>query len=93
MEQAIAALEARRKKSTARDQELPSPEDRKRIRKAYGVTQSVLADELGVHRITVSAWERGAYDPTGAVRDKYLVFLTHMKKTIGEESGEGGGEE
>lgn len=93
VEQVIAGLEARRKKVRTRDEALPPPEERKRVRKAYGVTQGDLADELGVHRITVSAWERGTYDPTGETLDKYLAAFAHMKKEIGEdpdaEDGEG----
>lgn len=84
MEQVIAGLEARRKKPKDQEQVLPPPEERKRVRKAYGVTQVDLAKELNVHRITVSAWERGAYDPTGETRAKYLEVFTYMKKAIGE---------
>ena len=36
------------------------------LRKAKGWSQQELADWLGVHRMTVSRWDRGASPPTGA---------------------------
>ncbi|MFI5867675.1 helix-turn-helix transcriptional regulator [Streptomyces sp. NPDC051546] len=89
MEQLIAEAEALRKKPSAPATDLPTPEERKRVRKAYGLTQDGLAKLLKVHRITVSAWERGRYDPTGKSREDYLVLFAYMKKEIGEEGGEG----
>ncbi|MFF4741291.1 helix-turn-helix transcriptional regulator [Streptomyces sp. NPDC001262] len=93
MEQVIAAAEARRKKPKREATDLPTPEERKRVRKAYGLTQGGMAESLGVHRITVSAWERGTYDPTGETRARYLELFAHMKKEIGEDSDEEAGEE
>ncbi|MET9956303.1 helix-turn-helix domain-containing protein [Streptomyces sp. NPDC006339] len=92
VEQLIAEAEALRKKPKALDTALPAPEERKRVRKAYGLTQEGLAKLLKVHRITVSAWERGAYDPTGTTRDDYLALFAHMKRDIGEGDEEGGEE-
>jgi DNA-binding XRE family transcriptional regulator/predicted GIY-YIG superfamily endonuclease len=66
-----------------RDQ-FPSPSERSRVRKAYGLTQADMAQVLRVHRITVSSWERGVYDPVGRVRMEYLHLFAHMKKEIGE---------
>ncbi|MEJ8654902.1 helix-turn-helix domain-containing protein [Streptomyces sp. MS1.AVA.3] len=93
MEQVFAIAEARRKKPGAQAAELPPPEERKRVRKAYGLTQDGMAEALGVHRITVSAWERGAYDPTGDTRTQYLRLFARMKKEIGEEANQEVGEE
>ena len=93
MEQVIAAAEARRKNPKGAATELPTPEERKRVRKAYGLTQDGMAEALGVHRITVSAWERGAYDPTGDTRTQYLQLFAHMKKEIGEDEDAEVGEE
>jgi DNA-binding transcriptional regulator YiaG len=36
------------------------------LRRALGLTQQGLADELGVRQQTVSEWETGAYLPRGA---------------------------
>jgi transcriptional regulator with XRE-family HTH domain len=35
------------------------PDELQRIREALGMTQAELADELGVHRVTVARWETG----------------------------------
>lgn len=37
-----------------------SPDELKRHREAMKLSQQALADELGVHMMTVSRWERGA---------------------------------
>lgn len=89
MEQLIAEAEALRKRPRGQAADLPTPEERKRVRKAYGLTQEGFAQLLKVHRITVSAWERGAYDPTGKTRDDYVALFAHMKKELGEETEEG----
>ena len=36
-------------------------------RKKRGLTQQQLADELGVHRVTVVRWESGAREPMAVV--------------------------
>lgn len=38
-------------------------ENIKRAREAKGLSQRELALELGISRVNVSAWERGAYTP------------------------------
>jgi DNA-binding transcriptional regulator YiaG len=35
------------------------PQEFKRIREALGLTQGQLAEEIGVHRVTVAKWEAG----------------------------------
>ncbi|MEU6238683.1 helix-turn-helix domain-containing protein [Kitasatospora sp. NPDC047058] len=84
MDEVIAAANALRKSPKKPADDLPPPEERARVRKAFGLTQGAMAEALGVHRLTVSAWERGAYDPTGATREQYLGLFRHMKETIGE---------
>ena len=54
------------------DDSLPQPvpgPDLARIRKTQGVEQAALADRLGIHRVTLSSWERSAaIDPIRAAR-------------------------
>jgi transcriptional regulator with XRE-family HTH domain len=35
------------------------PSELQRIREALGLTQAQLAEEIGVHRVTVAKWEAG----------------------------------
>ena len=35
------------------------PAELQRIREALGLTQAQLAEEIGVHRVTVAKWEAG----------------------------------
>ncbi|MEW2635402.1 helix-turn-helix domain-containing protein [Streptomyces sp. NPDC048389] len=59
---------------------LPAPAERGRIRKSVGWKQSDVAELLGVHRLTVSAWERGEYDPKAETRRKYIQLLENLKE-------------
>ena len=36
----------------------------KALRKARGLTQAKLADEIGSYQVTVYKWETGAFEPT-----------------------------
>lgn len=52
----------------------------RRLREALGVTQPELAEELGVHPITISRWERDkARVPTAAAR--LLTMLAQAKRS------------
>ncbi|HHT44749.1 MAG TPA: helix-turn-helix domain-containing protein [Fastidiosipila sp.] len=42
-----------------------SPSHVRRIRMQAGMTQSVFAEYMGVHKKTVEAWEKGTNRPTG----------------------------
>ncbi|MEU2834582.1 helix-turn-helix domain-containing protein [Streptomyces lavendulae] len=84
IEETLAGLDARRKSLTAG---LPDPSERQKVRKEYGLTQDDLASVLGVHRITVSAWERGRFDPSGKMRELYMGLFAHMKAQVDRESG------
>lgn len=55
---------------------LPEPDERIRLRVLFGVTQDELADEVGVSRKTVYAWEHGLSNPTGRKREAYAAVLT-----------------
>ncbi|MCY0922353.1 helix-turn-helix domain-containing protein [Streptomyces sp. H27-G5] len=72
--------------------ELPSPEERARIRKEFGISQKNLGDLLGVTRLSVSMWERGETDPQGENRKKYAEALAKMAQRLQEgAAGEGDG--
>lgn len=53
---------------------LPSPEERRRLRMAFGVSQTELAKELGVSKQAVSKYEAST-SPTGETRVKYARIL------------------
>lgn len=79
----IAKLEAHRRPPLKSP--LPSPSERKRIRTDYGVTAQAVADVLGVSRMSVSAWEKGTYDPTGENATKYAELLREMREALNQE--------
>ncbi|MBD1373881.1 helix-turn-helix transcriptional regulator [Hazenella sp. IB182357] len=47
----------------------------KKRRKALGITQQTLADELGVSHTTVSKWESGNFDPDTSTLKKIANYL------------------
>ncbi|MGW4802931.1 helix-turn-helix transcriptional regulator [Kitasatospora sp. NPDC004272] len=63
--------------------DLPGPEDRVRIRKAGGIRQEDLAEVLKVSRLSVSMWEQGKTEPSGANRQKYVRALRHIAESVG----------
>jgi DNA-binding transcriptional regulator YiaG len=65
---------------------LPTPEERKQIRKAAGVTQSDLARALDVNFAAVSHWENGRATPRGRNLRVYLEALDQMRG-MGEGAG------
>jgi DNA-binding transcriptional regulator YiaG len=83
-EEMISILEAHRNPPLTSP--LPAPAERKSIRERYGVTQQVLADIVGVSRLSVSTWEReGGSEPTGERARKYAQALKEMKEVIDRE--------
>ncbi|GAA2286616.1 helix-turn-helix transcriptional regulator [Streptomyces atrovirens] len=59
---------------------LPSPEERKRLRKAHGLTIDEIATALQVRRATVSGWEAGKTEPRPPERDAYARLLDGLSK-------------
>ncbi len=48
---------------------LPPPAVARAVREAAGVTQDRMAEELGVHRVTIARWEQdGGRSPRGELR-------------------------
>jgi DNA-binding transcriptional regulator YiaG len=62
-----------------RERQLPSARILKGIREMAGVSQQRLADELGVHRVSVARWEIGTRRPHGELRDAYLSLLEQLR--------------
>jgi transcriptional regulator with XRE-family HTH domain len=44
-------------------------------RRAHGLSQKKLGEQLGVDQTTVAAWERGEYRPTQKLSDKVILLL------------------
>ncbi len=64
--------------------QLPAPDDARAIRERAGVSQTRLAEELGVHRITVGRWETGTREPRGALRVAYARLLLRLVAEVGK---------
>ncbi|MFF2020506.1 telomere-associated protein Tap [Streptomyces sp. NPDC058171] len=54
---------------------LPPPEERRRLRRAHGLTVDEIAQALKVRRATVSGWESGKTEPRPPERDAYARLL------------------
>ncbi|MFD7324267.1 telomere-associated protein Tap [Streptomyces sp. NPDC059875] len=59
---------------------LPPPEERKRLRRAHGLTVDEVAGALKVRRATVSGWESGKTEPRPPERDAYARLLEGLAK-------------
>lgn len=59
---------------------LPPPRMARAIREAAGVSQTRLAQELGVDRMTVARWENGSRSPSAAHREPYGALLTALQE-------------
>ncbi|MFF9021357.1 telomere-associated protein Tap [Streptomyces eurythermus] len=59
---------------------LPPPEERRRLRKAHGLTIDEVATALRVRRATVSGWEAGKTEPRPPERDAYARLLDGLAK-------------
>lgn len=61
---------------------LPVPDMARAIRRAAGVEQSRMADELGVHRVTIARWEAGTRSPRGSLRARYADLLAALQSEV-----------
>lgn len=59
--------------------QLPSPVLCRAIREAVRVTQQRIADELGVHRVTVARWEAGLRRPRNDLAVAYAGLLRSLE--------------
>ncbi len=58
---------------------LPPPSVRRRIRVRSSASQADVAALLGVHRETLSRWERGVRDPSGRQLVAYVALLEELQ--------------
>lgn len=63
-----------------RARRLPSVKTRRAIRLAAGISQSRMAAELGVHRLTFVRWESGKHEPRGENRELYVRLLADLRQ-------------
>lgn len=61
---------------------LPEPKVARMIRTAARISQERLAEELGVHRMTVARWETGQRTPRGRTRVAYAALLHELQREI-----------
>ncbi|MEU1347419.1 helix-turn-helix domain-containing protein [Streptomyces sp. NPDC005795] len=54
---------------------LPSPKERRRLRKAKSLSEAQVAAAVGVTRATVRAWETGRTSPRGRKREAYARLI------------------
>lgn len=66
--------------NTTRLPVLPPPILRRAIRKAAGITQAEIADQVGVSRAAVSRWEEGTRNPRRRHRVRYHVVLSDLSQ-------------
>ncbi|WP_327069242.1 helix-turn-helix transcriptional regulator [Kitasatospora sp. NBC_01302] len=62
--------------------DLPSPGERRRLRKESGLSQQDIAEVVGVNRAAVSQWERGVRTPRGPLLDRYVEALRALKEAV-----------
>ena len=67
--------------------DLPPADDRRRLRKAAGLSTHVVAARIGVSPSSIHAWEAGAREPTGLQLRAYRKALTELAEFVGEEAG------
>lgn len=61
---------------------LPPPAEARALRINAGLSQSRLADEVGVHRGTLIRWENGTHRPRGLLRLRYAEVLEELRKAL-----------
>ncbi|GAA2424242.1 telomere-associated protein Tap [Streptomyces glaucus] len=67
---------------------LPPPAERRRLRKAHGLTVEEVAAALKVRRATVSGWEAGRTEPRPPERDAYARLLNKLAELYPAPAGE-----
>jgi transcriptional regulator with XRE-family HTH domain len=73
-DRAISIGQARRR--------LPTPDVRRHIRQAAGVSQRALAREVGVNVAQISRWENGVWSPSGHNAITYAAALKRLMEAV-----------
>src|SRR5882757_7127938 len=68
--------------------DLPGPAERERLRTAYGLSRTEVAEALAVARSTVAAWEAGRSEPQGGARAAYAKLLQGMAAQLALEDAD-----
>lgn len=61
---------------------MPPCEEARAIRERAGVSTSRLAQTLGVHRSTISRWERGLTTPRSSARASYAAAIASLRSEL-----------
>ncbi|MFB7745370.1 helix-turn-helix transcriptional regulator [Streptomyces sp. NPDC056132] len=67
---------------------LPEPRIRQRLRRAAGLSQTEVADAIGVKRLSVSQWEAGRAQPHPGNRAAYAHLLRRLAEKYPEATVE-----
>ncbi|WP_433343940.1 helix-turn-helix domain-containing protein [Streptomyces sp. CA-253872] len=70
--------------SVRREQPLPPPAERRRLREGLALSRAQLAGALGVSTSAVAGWESGR-EPSGETREKYAYFLDGARTKLTPE--------
>ena len=62
--------------------QLPSRAVARAIREDAGISQKRLAEELGVHPVTVARWELGTRRPGARVKVAYVELLDALRREM-----------
>lgn len=63
-------------------QDLPTPEERRAIREAAGLSQGELAEAIGTTRQAISNYETGARTPRGARLERYVTAIRTLRESV-----------
>ncbi|MFD7167313.1 helix-turn-helix transcriptional regulator, partial [Streptomyces violascens] len=85
-EELFASVDALLEQVTA-DDGLPQPAERRRLRKAAGLSQEQVARALDVRRESVTSWEAGRSEPRPPKRAAYLRLLEGLAARHPEPPG------
>lgn len=80
MEKGMTAASLRIRTRMLLQRDLLSPEQRRALREAAGLSQDDIAEACGATRQAVSHWENGTRTPTGEYLEKYVSVLRTLRE-------------